>query len=82
MMDGGIAGDFDDRVHHGLGAALKGFEFEDAQGPFQTMVLARLIASVKILFDSGPESKPSQPSGMPVASVALPRLQVSENHHQ
>ncbi|CEQ41454.1 SPOSA6832_03176 [Sporobolomyces salmonicolor] len=41
-------------------------------GPFQRMVLALRMVSAKSLRDSGPQSRPMIPEGMPSLSVAAP----------
>lgn len=41
-------------------------------GPFQRIVLAFETVEAKSLLDSGPQSSPIQPEGMPSASVAAP----------
>eukprot|EP00128_Syssomonas_multiformis_P008140 Colp12_sorted_trinity150504_noHs@34883 len=48
-------------------------------GPFQTMVLARAMACLKISLEAGPQSRPIQPSGMPLSLVAAPTLASSAN---
>lgn len=47
--------------------------------PFHTMTLARAIGSENNFLDSGPQSKPIQPSGTPSSTVAELVLAFSSN---